>query len=92
MPPGALQVAISSNVVDEGSSPWPLLMLEDDAEEVGDGGTSFTLDHITVCAYGVMGLNNLGQCEDYMADVGWGGSSSGTKGFTEKHTPCFMGQ
>ena len=40
---------------------------------------------------GCQGLNNLQQCEDYMADVGWGGSSSGTKGFTEKHTPCFMG-
>ena len=34
---------------------------DEDAEEVGDGDASFTLDHIKVCAYGVLGLNDLGR-------------------------------
>jgi hypothetical protein len=34
---------------------------DEDAEEVGDGDANFTLDHITVCAYGVLGLNDLGR-------------------------------
>ena len=34
---------------------------DEDAEEERDGNASFTLAHITVCAYGVLGLNDLGR-------------------------------